>query len=238
MSELREHILAFAGSHESFAISELSSCLPESLLHSHSTLEWYLSQLTKEGVLVRRGRGIYTSKTLPTFALSEEETDKTLFDSLKNSFPDASFCVYNGGVFSSIQHHLAYNALTYVETQRELTEVVFHILQEKGLKVFHRPNKKVFHDYIDIAYPAVIVKPLISGSPLRQCCSVTVPMLEKILVDIRRDDDFSYMSGGEAYRMLENAVSLYTINKTKLLRYAGRRNCLAEFETDLKKLGL
>jgi hypothetical protein len=46
------------------------------------------------------------------------------------------------------------------------------------------------------------------------------------------------MSGGEAYRMLKNAASLYTINTTKLLRYAGRRNCRLEFEQDLKELGL
>jgi hypothetical protein len=31
-------------------------------------------------------------------------------------------------------------------------------------------------------------------------------MLEKLLVDIRCDADFDYLGGGEAFRMLENAI--------------------------------
>ena len=61
---------------------------------------------------------------------------------------------------------------------------------------------------------------------------------EKLLVDIRCDADFDYRGGGEAFRMLENAVSLYMVNRTKLLRYAGRRHCREEFENDLDQLGL
>ena len=71
-----------------------------------------------------------------------------------------------------------------------------------------------------------------------ESAGVTVPMLEKLLVDIRCDADFDYLGGGEAFRMLENAVSLYLVNRTKLLRYAGRRHCRVEFENDLNQLGL
>ena len=39
-------------------------------------------------------------------------------------------------------------------------------------------------------------------------------------------------------RMLENAASLYTINTTKLLRYAGRRHCREQFEQEFIQLGL
>ena len=42
----------------------------------------------------------------------------------------------------------------------------------------------------------------------------------------------------EGARMLENAVSLFTINATKLLRYAGRRHCREVFEQELNDLGL
>ena len=65
-----------------------------------------------------------------------------------------------------------------------------------------------------------------------------MPMLEKLLVDIRCDADFDYMGGGEAVRILENATSLFTFNTTKLLRYAGRRHCREEFENDFKQLSL
>ena len=88
----------------------------------------------------------------------------------------------------------------------------------------------MFYDYVDISQPGLIVKPMVTGSPLQECDGVVVPTLEKILVDIRRDADLDYMGGGEAFRVLENALSLYSLNTTKLLRYAGRRHCREEFE--------
>ena len=104
--------------------------------------------------------------------------------------------------------------------------------------VFLRPDKKVFYNYIDISKPGLIIKPLITGSPLQETHGVTVPTLEKLLVDIRSDADFDYMSGSESVRMLGNAASLYTINTTKLLRYAGRRHCREQFEQEFIQLGL
>lgn len=230
--------MAFASSHGSFTTSELADAIPEALLNSRSTLEWHISQLTKENKLGRIGKGRYSSHSLSAFTFSTDDTDKNLYSQLKDWYPDATFCVYKGTILSSLQHHLSYNTLTYVETERELAETIFRRIREKGQIVFHKPNKKVFYDYVDISNPGIIVKPLISGSPLKVVDNMTVPMLEKLLVDIRRDDDFDYLGGGEARRMLENAASLYTLNTTKLLRYAGRRHCREEFEKELRGLGL
>lgn len=238
MSEIENHILEYTKLHPTFTTLELAAATPDSLLHSRATLEWHLSQLTKEGRLSRIGRGKYSVKSLPLFIPDESETDKDLADKLQHWYPDATFCIYKGTVFAPLQHHLSFNALTYIETQRELTETLFHRFQSEGRRVFHRPDKKVFYDYVDISQPGLMIKPLVSGSPLRVVDGVTLPMLEKLLVDIRCDADFDYMGGGEASRMLENAASLFTFNTTKLLRYAGRRHCRGEFENDLKQLGL
>lgn len=238
MSELQSYILDYAAAHPSFSVAELISTTPKAIISSRTTLEWYLGQLTKEGKLSRIGKGRYSSTPKASFLPSEEETDSALYSQLKTDYPEATFCIYRGTIFAPLQHHLSYNALTYIETQRELTEVLFHRFQEEGKIVFHRPDKKVFYDYIDITKPGLIVKPLVTGSPLQDIHGVTVPMLEKLLVDIRSDADFDYLSGGESVRMLENAASLYTINTTKLLRYAGRRHCREQFEQELIQLGL
>lgn len=238
MSEIESYILEYAKGHPIFLTSELAAATPDTVLQSRATLEWYLSQLTKEGKLDRIGRGRYSSKARSHFVPNESETDKELAIRLRQWYPDATFCIYKGTVFAPLQHHLSYNALTYIETQRELTEILFHRFQDEGHRVFHRPDKKVFFDYIDISQPGLIIKPLVSGSPLQVKGGITLPMLEKLLVDIRCDADFDYMGGGEAVRMLENAASLFTINTTKLLRYAGRRHCREEFENDLNRLGL
>lgn len=208
------------------------------MLSSRSTLEWHLGQLTKEGKLSRVGKGRYPSTPKASFIPTEEDTDAALYRSLKEDYPGATFCIYKGSLFASLQHHLSHNVITYIETQRELTEALFHRFQEGEKTVFHRPNKKVFYDYIDISKPSYIIKPLVTGSPLQELGGVIVPTLEKLLVDIRCDADFDYMGGSERFRMLENAVSLYTINTTKLLRYAGRRHCREQFEKELIQLGL
>lgn len=238
MSKIEGHILEFAKEHPTFTSSELAAATPDTVLQSRATLEWHLSQLTKEGTLGRIGKGRYSSKALSSFIPDESETDKDLAAKLRQWYPDASFCIYKGSVFAPLQHHLSYNALTYIETQRELTEILFHRLQDEGRRIFHRPDKKIFYDYINISQPGLIIKPLVSDSPLQVINGVTLPMLEKLLVDIRCDADFDYLSGGEAFRILENAASLFTFNTTKLLRYAGRRNCREEFENDLNLLGL
>lgn len=188
--------------------------------------------------MARIAKGRYTSRPRASFVLHAEDTDAGLYSQLKADYPEAPFCIYKGTIFAPLQHHCSYNALTYIETLRELTEVLFHRFQEEGRVVFHRPDKKVFYDYIDISKPGLIIKPLITGSPLKKAGGVTVPMLEKLLVDIRCDADFDYMSGGESVRVLENAASLYTINKTKLLRYAGRRHYREQFEQEFIRLGL
>jgi len=238
MSEIESRIQDYAKGHPTFTASELAAATPDTVLQSRSTLEWYLSKLTKEGKLGRIGKGRYSAKALSPFVPDESETDKDLSAILQQWYPDATFCIYKGTIFAPLQHHLSYNALTYIETQRELTEIIFHRFQDEGRRVFHRPDKKVFYDYVDISQPGLIIKPLVSGSPLQVIGGVTMPMLEKLLVDIRCDADFDYMGGGEAVRMLENAASLFTLNATKLLRYAGRRHCREEFENDLNQLGL
>lgn len=234
MSEIESYILEYAKGHPTFMASELATATPDTVLQSRATLEWHLSQLTKEGKLGRIGKGRYTARALASFIPDESETDKDLSALLLQWYPDATFCIYKGTVFAPLQHHISFNALTYIETQRELTEILFHRFQDEGRRVFHRPDKKVFYDYVDISQPGLIIKPLVSGSPLQVISGVTLPMLEKLLVDIRCDADFDYMGGGEAVRMLENAASLFTINTTKLLRYAGRRHCREEFENDLR----
>ena len=76
----------------------------------------------------------------------------------------------------------------------------------------------------------VFVKNLVSEAPLQKIDGIPVSTLEKILVDIYCDKGFSYMQDSEYMRIAENAITLFNINKTKLLRYAKRRGAKEELE--------
>ena len=70
----------------------------------------------------------------------------------------------------------------------------------------------------------MIVKSLVTESPLTQKEGFKVPTLEKLLVDMRKDEDYYFVQGVEETYILENARSLYDINESRLKRYAKRRN--------------
>ncbi|MCQ2147423.1 MAG: type IV toxin-antitoxin system AbiEi family antitoxin domain-containing protein [Bacteroidales bacterium] len=203
---------------------------------SRQYLQWTLVQLVSKGTVSRVKRGMYTLAEKPSFSYQVNEDTKQLYTFLKKSFPNAPLCVYDGKILSPLQHHLSYNALTYVETERSIAEIIFHTLQEKSYRVFYKPGKDEFYKYIDISSPAIIVKPMVSDSPLKTMDGIIGPTLEKLMVDIRRDKDFDYLSGKESARMLENAFKIFSINITKLLRYAGRRGVRDELAKEIDGL--
>lgn len=90
--------------------------------------------------------------------------------------------------------------------------------------------------YIDLSQENIIVKPLISESPLIDDDGVPMPTLEKMLVDTRVDADFYYLHGYENLEMLRTAITHYDVNQTRLLRYADRRNEKESILKDLKEI--
>lgn len=233
MTKAEEHIIEFAKASPMFSAADLYNSSTEI---SRQHMQWTLVQLVSKGVLSRVKRGLYHLADKPQFSYQVKDETKQLFSLLKVAFPNAPLCIYDGEVLASLQHHLSYNALTYVETDRSVAEIIFHTLQDRGYKVFLKPAKGEFYKYIDISVPAIIVKPMTSDSPLKTNDGVPGPTLEKLLVDIRRDKDFDYLAGEECSRMLENAFNMYSINITKILRYAGRRGLREEFEKEIKGL--
>ena len=233
MTKVEQHIIKFAKAYSLFSLADLYNSSKEI---SRQYMQWSLVRLVSKGTVVRVKRGLYKLSEKPRFSYSVKEVTKQLYSFLKDSFRYAPFCVYDGDILAPLQHHLSYNCLTYIETDRFVVDAVFRALQENGHKVFNKPDKDEFYKYVDISAPAIIVKPMVSDSPLMTIEGVPGPTLEKLLVDIRRDKDFDYLSGEESVRMFENAFNMFSINITKLLRYAGRRGARTEFENEIKEL--
>lgn len=195
------------------------------------TARQYLSSLAKDKELVRVGRGEYALPQKQMFSYTPSEKVKNIYEGLKAELPYTDFCVYEGNIFSSIQHHLSINKAIYVETNRDAVESVFSRLKEKRKDVFKQPDASFVSDYIDLRKPCIIVKPLVTESPLMDADGIRVPALEKLLVDIQADADFDYMQGVESLYMFQMAFELYTINIQRLTRYAKRRGIGTEINT-------
>ncbi len=113
---------------------------------------------------------------------------------------------------------------TILEIENEASEAVFYYLREINQPVFIKPNKDILEKYLPADKKSVIIKPLVSESPLQECCNLKTLTIEKLLVDLFIDKDiFAAQQGSELITIFEDAFSKYTINLSKLLRYADRR---------------
>lgn len=84
------------------------------------------------------------------------------------------------------------------------------------------------HDFI-------LVKPLITESPVRMCEGVMVPDLEKTLVDRCSDREYAGIKDSKLQGELQDSFERYPVNVSKLIRYAGRKGKAEEMK---EKIGL
>lgn len=215
----------FASKRESFGKPELWDWLKENGQSSSNTMTCMLTQMVDTGELHRVSRGLYAlaSDNKQTFHAVLDDKEKEVSKKLKNKFPFATFCIYNGRSLSPLQHHVSENNVTYIETERFAVESVFDFLKSEGYIVWNNPNSDFIYRYVNLKEESFIVKPLITESPIEESDGILVPTLEKMLVDIKRDPCFEYLHGTESSRMWQNAKDMYNINQTRLRRYAHRR---------------
>ena len=235
MAGISDNIISLAESRTQFSVNDLLLSVAKGV--ERNTLSWHLSNLCKHGKLRRIGRGIYSLQDTTSFFIKASKKVKSLYKSLHKQFPLADFCIYDGSVFTPLLHDLSPNATIYVETNRDVAESVFNYLSQKYQgRLFLTPTKEMTSKYIDLSQENIIIKPLISESPLTDDNGVPMPTLEKILVDARTDADFFYLHGYENLEMLRTAITHYDVNRTRLLRYANRSNEKESILNDLKEI--
>jgi hypothetical protein len=122
-----------------------------------------------------------------------------------------------------------------VETDKEITNSAFYFLREIKKSVFIEPTNDILEKYIVNEKEVVIIKPLISEAPTQKINKVETATIEKILVDIFCDDViFSAQQGAEKRTIFKEAFTKYTINQSKMLRYADRRRKKEELNQFVK----
>ena len=235
MTGVSNNIIAYAENRPQFSVDDLISSVAKGI--ERNTLSWHLSNLCKLGKLRRIGRGLYSTQIKAAYHVKASKKVRSLYHSLHKDFPFADFCLYDGSLLTPLLHDLSPNSTIYIETNRDVTESVFNRLSQKYQgRLFLAPTKEMTSKYIDLSQENIIIKPLITESPLTEDNGVPMPTLEKVLVDTRVDADFFYLHGYENMEMLRTAISHYDVNRTRLLRYADRRNEKENIIKDLKEI--
>lgn len=76
---------------------------------------------------------------------------------------------------------------------------------------------------IDDLHDFILVKPMITESPVIYTEGVSVPELEKLLVDQDSDKEYASLDDTFIQKEFQRAFELYPVNTSRLLRYAGRK---------------
>lgn len=202
-----------------------------------TTVNWRIHTLVQSGVLQRIGRGKFTLGEEINYVPEISSATKNIFKKLKAEFPFANLCVWHTSVLNEFMQHQPNRFFVLVETDKETTHSVFYFLREIKKSVFVEPTTDILEKYIVNEKEIFIIKSLVSEAPTQNINGVETTSLEKMLVDIFCDDViFSAQQGAEMRMIFKNAFDKYTINQSKMLRYADRRRKKEELKQFVKTI--
>jgi len=120
-----------------------------------------------------------------------------------------------------------------VEVPRSMCESVRTTLKQ------HFPDVALLRNaypMIEDLHDFILVKPLISEAPVYRDCLVSVPELEKLLVDHDADKEYADRTDHDLQKEFQLAFELYPVNTSRLLRYAGRKGKKEEIRKRMERI--
>ena len=190
-----------------------------------NTIHYNIFNLLNKGVIERIGRGKYRIGNQKTFTPFLSKSIKIINTRLMNEFPFLGIAVWSTEWIVNWMLNIPRVHKIIIEVEEEAQENVYNFISDFRKNVFLEPSSQILDKYANQNMNQIIVKKLITESPLRRINNLRIPTIEKIVVDLIIDVNiFSAFQGRDLDSIVENAYRFYTINEDKLLRYASRRN--------------
>lgn len=228
---LEKHINSYFKESEKLSKQKLVSSIKKDFPNwSDNTINMYLSKLKKAGCINTPSRGIYKMDRNISFHPPISTNLKRVFNRVKREFPYVNFCIWDTVWLHDFMRHQPFKHYVVIEVEKEVSESVFIYLSKTNKNVFINPNEEIFDRYIHNHHEVLIVKNMVSESPLIEKDKINIPTLEKLLVDMLIDTSLFAAQQNEKEFIMRSARQKYTLNKLKMRRYAIRRNRKEEIE--------
>ena len=192
---------------------------------NEGTFGWKIYDLKRKNILEPLKKGLYQlvskGRYHPKFSKVLLATTKVL-----KSVLEVNYNVWETNWLNEFVELQATSSMLVIETSKDSAETTFYTLKDHGFKnVYLKPNEDIMDKYVSELSESVIIKPMISRAPTQEVDGISIATLEKILVDVFCDPKlfFAYQ-GIQLVKIYEKAFEKYTINLSKLLNYARRRN--------------
>ncbi len=202
-----------------------------------TTANWRIYELVQQGILQRVGRGKYVlgkeQKFLPVISAKESKINGLIL----KEFPFVNYCIWSTSNFSHFFQHLSVINFIVVEVEKEAIESVHFLLKENFNSTFKKPKKEIVEEFIIHQQNSIIIKSFVSEAPIQIIKNIPTSSLEKILVDLYCEKNLLYfLQGSELVNIYKNAFEKYTVNQSKLLRYADRRRKKQQIDEFIKSI--
>lgn len=194
------------------------------------TFGWRIYDLKNKNIIRSLKRGLYVISFKPKYKPEISQELIKLAKNVTEKFEDAKHCIWETEWLNEFSQHQTSKRIILIEIEKDFVESLYYELKDAARsELFLNPNEKAIDFYIAESDYPVVIKKLISRSPIARRTEKKVkfytPLLEKILVDLFAEEKlFYHLQGSELMHIYENAISNYTINFTKLFSYAKRRD--------------
>ena len=201
-----------------------------------STFRWRIYDLKEKNIIRPIKNGFFTISSKPRFKPVVSPELMKVSKKIQEKYYEIKFCMWENEWLNEFSKHQSIKRMLFIEVEKDFMEsVYFHLYDNFKYNLYLNPDEKAIDFYIAESNYPVIIKKLITRSPVEKRTEnkirITTPLLEKILVDLFAEEKlFYFYQGGELRHIYENAIKKYTINFSKLFTYAGRR----EKENEIK----
>ncbi|MBR5700210.1 MAG: hypothetical protein IKX37_03860 [Bacteroidales bacterium] len=235
---LTDRIILTIGTHpEGLATSDLMALLQEESHFPESSSFTIVSRLIREGRIRKDRHLLYPGSGFkPVFHIIPDEKTRKLFTDLKAALPFTRISIWHTDAILPLMHDIPNIQLTIVGAERLAASTVTDTLENLTDSLILQDSENSLLLRLAAGRELVVVTPQVSQAPIEISEGVTVPSLEKILVDILSDNFLYALTGSEAYSIYAAAFDRYAVSRKTLLRYAGRRNRTEAVNTILKEI--
>ena len=201
------------------------------------TLGWRIYDLKNKNILKSIQRGYYTISYKPKYKPEISGELLKFAKVISERFGEVKYCLWDTDWINEFSQHQSSKKLIVIEIEKDFIESLYHELKDTFRSNFYlNPDKKIIDFYMSESQNPVIIKKLITRSPIskrkEKKFEIYTPLLEKILVDLFTEKKlFYFYQGAELIHIYENVLKNYTLNYTKLFSYAKRR----DQEQDIKQ---
>ena len=205
-----------------------------------STIRSRIHELKKIGIISKTTDGIYSLEIKKEYIPPYSQTVEKIIKKLKKEFPYLNkYSIWNTIQLNEFTELQSNKEIILLEVERGTEEAIFYNFSESYNNIYLKPTKKEIENYILGKEKSIIIKPLISNSPLIKKDGINYPKIEKILVDIYCNKNLFISFQGRQYKELFiTANNKYSINRKTLFAYSKRRKREEKLQKYLKNNGI